>query len=65
MISDSLYCESRWYIGLGGNVLVSLFYTRYLQVVINSCRLTGSFIIICGYGGNPKSSTPFSTWLVI
>ena len=39
--SNSHYFESRWYIGLGGNALVSPFYTRALQVLINRCRLTG------------------------
>ena len=41
MTSDSHYCESRWYIRLGGNTLVSPFYTRDLHDVINRCKLTG------------------------
>ena len=65
MTSESHYCESRWYIGLGGNNLVSPFYTRSLHVVINRCRLTGPFPAICGYGVNPKSSIPLKTWLLI
>ena len=41
MTSDSHYCESHWYLGLGGNALASPFYTEALHVVINSCRLSG------------------------
>ena len=40
MTSNSQYCESNWYIGLGGNDLVSSFYTWALNVVINWCKLT-------------------------
>ena len=39
--SNSHYFESRWYIGLGGNALVSPFYTSDLHVGINRCKLTG------------------------
>ena len=60
MTSNSLYCESRWYLGLGRNALVSPFYTRDLQVATNRCRLTGSFTAICGYVRNPKSITKIS-----
>ena len=56
MTRKSLYCEPRWYLGLGRNALVSPFNTCNLHVVINMCRLTGYFPAICGYGGNPKSS---------
>ena len=65
MTSNSLYCESRWYLGLVKNALVSPFYTRAFHVVINRCSLTGYFPAICGYVWNPKSSTPFPTWFVI
>ena len=41
MTSDSHYCESLWYLGIGRNILVSPFYTRYLHVVINRRELTG------------------------
>ena len=57
MTSNSQYLDSRVYLGFGWNALVSPFYTRALHVVINRCRLTGSFTSICGYGRNPKSST--------
>ena len=56
MTSNSHYCESRWYLGLGRNDLDSLFYTRDLHIIINMGRLTGPFPAICGYVGNPKSS---------
>ena len=39
--SDSHYCDSIWYIGIGGNDSVSPFYTRDFHVGINMCRLTG------------------------
>ena len=41
MTINSHYCESHWYIGLGRNTIVLPFYTRYLHVVINRCKLTG------------------------
>ena len=62
MTNESHYCESRWYIGLDGNTLVSPFYTRSLHVVINMWRLTGTFPAICGYGGKPKSRSDQYRW---
>ena len=61
-INESNYCESRWYIGLDGNTLVSPFYTRDLHVVINMCRLIGTFPAICGYGRKPKSRSYQYRW---
>ena len=65
MTSGSIYCDSRWYLVLGGNAFVLPFDTRYLHVLINRCRLAGYFSDICWYGSNPKSSTPLPTWLII
>ena len=55
MTGNSHYCDSRWYLGLGGNALASPFYTRYLNVGINMCNLTGpSFLPYMDMAGNPS-----------
>ena len=41
MTINSHYCESRWYLVLGGDALVSPLYNRALHVLINRCKLTG------------------------
>ena len=55
MTSDLYYCESRWYIVLGGNALVSPFNSRDLHDVINRCKLTGpGFLPYVVMAGTPR-----------
>ena len=52
--SNSYYCESRWYLGLDGNALVSPFYTRDLNIGINRCKWTGpGFLPFMDISGTP------------
>ena len=57
--SDSHYCESHWYTGLGVNAFISPLYTRVLQVVINRCRLTGPFLPYVDMAGTTSLAHPF------
>ena len=65
MNSNSHYCESRWYLGLGRNVLVSPFYNWALHVVINRCRLTGTgFPPYLDMAGTPSLAHPCQNGLL-
>ena len=57
MTSESHYCESHWYLGLGGNTLVSPFYTRALHIGISRCNLNGTgFPPYMDMAGSPSQS---------
>ena len=59
MTINSHYCESRWYLVLGGNALVSPLYNRDLRILINRCKLTGpSFPPFAGLTGTPSLAHP-------
>ena len=57
MTSNPHYCESHRYLVLGGNALVSPFYTRDLHVLINRCRLTGTFPTYVDMAGTSSLSS--------
>ena len=55
MTINSHYCESRWYLVLGGDALVSPLYNRDLRVLINRCKLTGpSFLTYMDIAETPS-----------